>query len=237
MITTYSYSDLWRIVGATVTRYDLSMKHNGLYLNLPEFDNAFVFLTNDTRQMTDFLGLDANVYEEGFKTLDDVFDWATSCRLFKKKFFEKAVVNAKEQRARDKRPMYKKFMMEWLPNHHLPSDPDEIDAGGSKDKQRILREAIDLFGKQFEYDKAREDYHQLMLRNAIWRQIADGLPLEGRSLGKVMVNLKKRLCWNERDGTFLSPNTSDQVQTSLNLMQSQMAVIVQWALENYDKDT
>lgn len=121
----HSYGDLCHIVGATVTRFGLAINDTGLHLRIAEIDmthkkDALLFLTHNPREIMDFLGLDAHTLENGFKTLDEVFKWAASSRLFRKRFFVKDVISEKEERVRDKRPMYCEFVTEWIPHKSEP---------------------------------------------------------------------------------------------------------------------
>lgn len=116
----YAYGDLWHIIGSIVTRFGLVINDSGLYACIEEIEEAnkkasLLLLTSKPREMMDFLGLDDLQYEKGFSTLDELFEWACSMPLFRKKFFEKETISGKEKRMREKRPMYSRFVTEWLP--------------------------------------------------------------------------------------------------------------------------
>ena len=116
----YSYGDIWRIIGSSVTRFGLAINDTGLHARIEEIEathkkHSLLPLTRDPLEVMNFLGLDHAGYEKGFSTLDELFEWAVSMPLFRSKFFEKETVSTKEQRLREKRPMYSSFVTEWLP--------------------------------------------------------------------------------------------------------------------------
>ena len=60
----YLYGDLWHIIGAIVTRYDLTLNDTGLYIRvaLKRGDvkrEGLLCQTSSPREMMEFLGLDA----------------------------------------------------------------------------------------------------------------------------------------------------------------------------------
>lgn len=116
----YSYGDIWHIIGSTVTRFGLAINDSGLHARIEEIEAAhkkdsLLLLTSDPVDMMSFLSLNSLRYEKGFSTLDEVFEWATAMPLFRTRFFEKGTASEKQGRVREKRPMYSKFVTEWLP--------------------------------------------------------------------------------------------------------------------------
>ncbi len=84
--------------------------NSGLHVRIEEIEttnkkDCLLRLTRNPQEMMDFIGLDCSRYEKGFSTLDELFEWAISMPLFRRKLFEKDVISEKEERAREKRPM------------------------------------------------------------------------------------------------------------------------------------
>jgi len=231
-----SYGDLWHILGAAVTRFRLEINHAGFYLRVAEIQathkkDCLLLLTRDPRAMMEFLGLSTSHYEIGFRTLDQVFEWATSSRLFRKRFFDKEVLRNKEQKVRAKRPMYAKFVADWLPYRPAPKQED------SKEDDKVLETvlvqgALDTFGKRDEYERTMENHRCLVLRDAIWKGIVNGLPMEGKDLGEVMVMLKRGLYWDGSAPSFLDAS-GEPVRTLKTIDESVVNVIVAWTLEHW----
>lgn len=115
----YAYGDLWFIIGATVTRFGLAINDSGLHARVGQIQetnkkHCLLLLTSNPQDMMDFLGLDKDRYEKGFSTLDELFEWAISMPLFRRDFFEKETISEKEERIREKRPMYSMLVTKWL---------------------------------------------------------------------------------------------------------------------------
>ena len=130
-----SYGDIWHIIGSAVTRFGLAINNTGLHARIEEIEathkkHSLLLLTRDPLEMMDFLGLDHARYEKGFFTLDELFEGAVSTLLFRSRFFEKKTVSAKEQRLKEKRPMYSSFVTEWLPKKTIlqavPAPPQSV---------------------------------------------------------------------------------------------------------------
>ena len=236
----YAYGDLWHIIGSVVTRFGLVINNFGLHARVWEIEktnkkDALLLLTSEPSEMMAFLGLDDLRYKRGFSTLDELFDWASSMPLFRKKFFEKETFSGKEGRIREKRPMYSIFITEWLPqkatfyastapqdrveqirsqgkthksagSSTLPSarclGDEPAEEGNAKtspldDRNDVLKKALLRFNKREEYQKMLEDQRKRTLKEAMWRKIANVLPLQGKELGRVMVALKANLQWKD----------------------------------------
>lgn len=116
----YAYGDLWHIIGSTVTRFGFTINDSGLHARVRGIEETnrkdrLLLLTSKPQEMMDFLGLDRHQYEKGFSTLDQVFEWATSTPLHRKGLLDKETISGKQERIREKRPMYSKFVTVWLP--------------------------------------------------------------------------------------------------------------------------
>ncbi|MCJ1459171.1 hypothetical protein MMC28_009548 [Mycoblastus sanguinarius] len=195
--TVYSYGDLWHIIGATATRFGFSINDTGLHARIAEIEetnkkDCLLHLTSSPQEIMEFLGLNATQFEDGFATLNEVFEWATASRLFRRKFFEKEVISDKERRMRDNRPMYSNFVTEWLPQNHLAGcEPQYIE------REDLLNEALERYKKYEEHDKMLQDHRKRLLKDKMWRKIEKTLPLEGKELGQAMVALKTLLWWKD----------------------------------------
>ena len=119
---------------------------------------------------------------------------------FRKNIFLKETTSADQQRIREKRPMYAKFVTEWLPQamssngrveeHKTRVTP--VDHG--KD---FLNKALLRFHKREDYERLVEYQMKVALKDAMWKKIARLLPLRGKELGQAMVALKATLWWND----------------------------------------
>ena len=201
----YGYGDIWHIIGSTVTRFDLAIDDSGLHARVKKIEGTSrkdcrLFLTSDPQEMMDFLGLDGLKYEQGFSNLDERFDWAVSMPFFQKKVFQKETTSADQQHIREKRPMYAKFVTEWLPQAMTSNgrvQEHETRATSVDDGKDLLNKALLRFDKREDYERLVENQRKVTMKDAMWKKIARVLPLQGKELGQAMVALKATLWWND----------------------------------------
>ena len=236
----YSYGDSWHIIGVCITRFGLVINDRGLYLRVKEIGathrkRSLLFLTDNEGAMMIFLGLDAERYGNGFQTLDEIFRWATGSRFFRRRFFEKEVVGEKERRMREKRVMYGRFALEWLPKHSESSlegtngREDDDDLFGTK----AIEEALSTFGKREEYARMIEEHRIRMLRDEMWKRVTRELPLEGHELGRALVALKKRLRWDKNEIVELKDAKGMVVKKMEVRDEEAVGRVVGWCLERW----
>ena len=139
----YAYGDLWHIIGSVVTRFGFAINDSGLHARVEESDevnkkDCLLLLTSEPQEMMEFLGLDSPRYEKGFSTLDELFEWAISTPLFRTKFFQKETIIGKQERMREKRPMYSNFVAEWLPQKNASTATPKPGEGNDSPTDIIL---------------------------------------------------------------------------------------------------
>ncbi|KAL2269892.1 hypothetical protein VTJ83DRAFT_2076 [Remersonia thermophila] len=84
----HAHGDLWNIIGSTIRPYGLTVDEEALWLRIPEvekFDRkkAKVLLSQDPAEILHFLGMKVHGYWDApFESVDALFEYATSCRLF-----------------------------------------------------------------------------------------------------------------------------------------------------------
>lgn len=85
-----SYGDLWQILDVIIRPYGLTADEKYLNVRIQEVeeggsdkDAARIRLTGDPDETLRFLGLDVDAFHRGFKTEEEVFRFAISCRLFR----------------------------------------------------------------------------------------------------------------------------------------------------------
>ena len=228
----YSYGDIWHIIGSVATRFGLKINDSGLYARIGEIEatnrkDALLLLTSNTLDMMSFLGLDCFRYEKGFSTLDELFEWAVAMPLFRRRFFEKETTSANQGCAKERRPMYLKFVTEWLPQNptlhtstaragkmnqercqaeipgaaHCQADWSAVEGNAATspidERKDLLGKALLTFNKGEEYMKMLEGHRRRNLKDAMWKKIALTLPIQGKELGQAMVALKNLLWWDD----------------------------------------
>lgn len=172
----HAYGDVWTILGALIRDSGFTPTNKGLHVRLAELEAtdrkaSMIWLSKDPSDIMQFLGLDAKIYDNGFGTEQQLFEWITGCRLMKKTPF-RAKSHTVSDRGRQKRGMFQRFFETYLPSleseHGDTDDSDSI----SNDTQRpnpalmnqrpplpeqrneLLAQAVTFFGKEDEYSKA-----------------------------------------------------------------------------------
>lgn len=196
--TIYSYGDLWHIIGSAATRFSLMINDAGLHIRLAGVEDKYqkdcvLFLTRDPSDIMAFLGLDQGAFRKGFDTLDEIFGWAVGSRIFRRNVFEKEIISEKQQRIRNKRPMYAKFVTKWLPTHPAAG---VVQGDAEANPESILDEALEKFEKGEDYAEMFERYRKRVMKDTMWKMIVRVLPLEGKELGQAVVALKTSMRWS-----------------------------------------
>jgi hypothetical protein len=84
----HAHGDLWNLLGSTIRPYGLTVDEEALWLRIPEIEKfdrkqAKVLLTRDPVEILHFLGMEVEgFWAEPFESVDALFDYATTCRLF-----------------------------------------------------------------------------------------------------------------------------------------------------------
>ena len=233
----HSYGDLWRIIGASVTRFGLAIDNTGFHVRLEEIEknskkDALLHLTANPEAMMDFLKLKlegVGGWETGFKTLDQAFSCATHSRFFLRSVVTKEDLSEKEKKSRETRPMYNAFVTSWLPAHPEVGSSDEHLLRGV-----VLKNALGLFGKWGEYIYMLEKCRERVLKDDMWRAIAAALPVQGKEKGQAIVALKTYLEWNEGAPRLRKADRSVEKVPALDMDEVER-VLIPWVKGHWGK--
>lgn len=110
----YSYNDMGLLLGKMCYAIGCTLGFDGLRKKIYSEDGSIKLgefnFSKDYVFILEFLGLNVDRYERGFDTLEDMFDYVSTCRFFNKKMFDPVLWN-NNQRTRDlKRSTLIKFM-------------------------------------------------------------------------------------------------------------------------------
>jgi hypothetical protein len=183
-------SDLVQILGISHRCLGVLCNDRGLHIRVEEIEpynkkKAHLFLTRSPNKAIEFLGLETAKYWEGFRDETDLFDWATSGRFFSPTMFEKRVETSNDRSRKSKRPMYARFVEEYMPAHA------DKNASVTWTRQQVLEEAIEMFGKQAEYNVMIEEHNFKEAEEGLWQEIRNVVPVEGNSLTVAMKGLRR----------------------------------------------
>jgi hypothetical protein len=185
-----SDSDLLQILGISHRATGLLCNHRGLHVRIPEIEpyhkkKALVYLTQDPDVAMSFYGLDTAQYHTGFATENALFDWATSGRFFDAAVFAVRMDKSNDRQRYAKRPMYRRFVDEYMPAHQDKGVPSPWT------RELVLREALDAFGKHDEYDALMAEHCLKEADEQLWSRVRAALPCAGNSLALTMKGLRR----------------------------------------------
>jgi hypothetical protein len=186
-----SDGDLMQIIGICHRSLGLTCNDRGMHIRVKEIEpqnkkKSLIFLTRDPDQALTFYGLDVSKYREGFTDQEDLFQWASSGRMFNREIFDNREEKNNDRARQKKRPMYCRFVEEYMPGH-----PDAGTQAKPWTRQGVLEEALQTFDRRAEYQKLMDEYMLLERDNAIWKRVKDLIPLENDSLGIVLKGLRR----------------------------------------------
>lgn len=118
----FSFNDLGNLIGRMAHKMGLVFGHDGLKYKVREelfkhnVENSHVLsditLTNDFSQALEFLDLNVSRYDEGFNSLEDIFEYVASSKYFNPDIYLLDNINHKSRIRDRKRSTYMKFL-EW----------------------------------------------------------------------------------------------------------------------------
>ncbi|KAF2827061.1 hypothetical protein CC86DRAFT_370128 [Ophiobolus disseminans] len=173
-------ADLQQILGVSHRSLGLTCNDKGLHIRVEEVEpqdakRSFIFLTRDPETAMKFYGLDTTDYWAGFVIETKLFDWATSGRFFYPQKYEKMVEKSNDRSRVQKRPMYNRFVTEYMPAH------SERGATNDWTRQQVLEEALKTFNIQEEYDAMIEKHHFNVKEKELWEEVSAALPSMGKN--------------------------------------------------------
>ena len=191
----HGWGDLGSILGSFNYGYGFTSKNDGFFVRIREqeaqnWSASQVFLSKDPELVMEFLELDKHRYHRGFESERQLFDWAVSSRLFKRKLVEKRRDNSEMRSRMEKRPMFRRFMSEYLPG--LP----DFTADTLDNRDTLTNAALQFFGKEGDFNVRRakvlienaEEHAWYVIKTTILTPLAK---LENKRLNEVVRALKR----------------------------------------------
>lgn len=191
--TYFSWNDLHNMVGKVAKKFNLKWGFDGLIYVYRAEGKVLgeIVVSKDYEQSLAFLGFDVEMYNEGFDTLDEIFDFITRSQYFNPWMFDMDQLNRINRERDKKRTTYQSFL------RHV--DPMK-DAGRDayhyfhKDKDVYLGLIDHYFhGFLLKYrelqlkEERRQKVHSLFNGNLLMAKFPD---LSGKSLGEFMTDFQ-----------------------------------------------
>ncbi|KAH6854372.1 hypothetical protein B0I37DRAFT_336283 [Chaetomium sp. MPI-CAGE-AT-0009] len=183
----HAHGDLWNLLGSTIRPFGLTVDEEALWLRIPEIEEfdrkqARVCLTKDPVEILHFLGMRVEgFWDEPFGSVDALFDYAMTCRLFYVRDTsdgdvegdadEVGVVGGevgrKKLKSNDRRrmkgrPVYRRWINEFIPGLRAEGKFIRKGPGTSVEEMRALvrDQAFDRFLVEVEYTRRLREWQQ-----------------------------------------------------------------------------
>ena len=194
----YRYSDLGNLMGRVAHKLGFKLGHDGLTLILRESTHQYaeITVTKDWAQALRFLDYDPDRFSQGFDTLEEIFEYATSSKFFNKAIYEYDNRNH-TARVRDaKRAAYRSFLEYLETKSNLPAYPHETtsELGGRVIKTEFMERAYEFFPDlKFDYEMALalEFDRQTAKKKFNGQLVSEVTNLTDRALGEFMQVVRK----------------------------------------------
>lgn len=238
------HGDLSSILGTFNYGYGFTMKNDGFFVRIKEqearnWSASQVFLSKDLALVMQFMELDKHKFDQGFDSVQGLFEWATKSRLFNRKLVEKRKDSSEMRGRMEKRPMFRRFVLEYLPS--LPDvDDDKI-----KTRDSLTRAALAFFGKEDEFNTRRakvlldnaDDHAWDIIRTTVLMPLAQ---LEAKRLNEVVRALKRFVAFKDgRPYMCDEPEMNDENQArfaqAINEADEVKPSVREWILSNWEE--
>ncbi|OTB05538.1 hypothetical protein M426DRAFT_319808 [Hypoxylon sp. CI-4A] len=184
MLFKHAHGDLWNMFGSTIRPYGLTVDEAGLYIRIPEIENlnkkkAKILLTTDPIEILEFLGLEYNHthWEEPFSSVDELLEYAATCRLFwvrpdpdsaEGNELDRDRLKSNDRRRMSQRSVFRKWIDEFLPacrkSGRFAAQPATRDAVRSEAFARFL-------GAEHAYQTRLTEWRKERQRQTLWRDV------------------------------------------------------------------
>ena len=198
-----AYGDLGGILGRLTDYAGFKYGTDGLWLyyhpeGKVEANSTRIDLTTNPEAICKFLGLKYQVYANGFRNIQEIFDWVCESRFYFSDIFDFEKLNSDHRRRATKRPMYINFVQ-------YTSQKSKLFSGlGLTRGQYIMQtqmECIKYFGKlaEFEEKQAKLERHAA-IREKFSGKLFVELKINPKSIGKLTEQFKEFI--GEQFGNF-----------------------------------
>ncbi|KAF2276549.1 uncharacterized protein EI97DRAFT_43856 [Westerdykella ornata] len=229
-----SDSDLLQIIGICHRSLGIKCNDRGLHLRVPEIESynkkkSLLFLTRDPDEAMKFYGLDTAKYWEGFRDEEELFEWVANGRFFHPSIFDTRQEKANDRARQRKRPMYSRFVENFMPRR--------IEAGSENEPwtpEQVRKEALDTFGKHREYEEMLAEHRTRERDIAIWERVKEALPVQGKQLTTALRSLRR---WVDfKDGhPFITSEAMITEQPLWGAAVVDEELVLSWVRENWEQ--
>ncbi|KAI1503809.1 hypothetical protein F5X99DRAFT_417070 [Biscogniauxia marginata] len=192
MLFKHAHGDLWNLLGSTIRPFGLTVDEVGMWIRIPEIEalhrnKAKVLLTVEPTEILSFLGLkcDGAQWEEPFGSMQEVFEYAATCRLFWVRphttdndaaddwdgTADKCKLKSNDRRRMNHRPLFRQWIDEFIPQCRA-SGRFTTGPAATTTRAQVRDEAFAAFpGVEREYFARLREWRVQCQRERLWRDV------------------------------------------------------------------
>lgn len=225
-------SDLVQIIGICHRHLGLTCNDLGLHLRVAEIEpydkkKSLLFLTRDPAEAMALFGFDADKYHAGFQGEDALFHWVTEGRFFSRSSVETRVEKHNDRSRLAKRPMFRRFVLEFMPSH------PEIGQNNEYSREQVLEEALGKFSKHGQYKSMMAAHHEKETEEAVWNQVRGVIPAQGSGLALALKGLRRWVDFADGKPHITSSCVERTPFWSREMSAGSMDTVLSWVAENW----
>lgn len=191
----FSFNDLGNLMGRVAHKFGLKYGFQGLTSPVKDDKGNSVtdlLLSRDPAPIFDFLGFDFARYQQGFQTLEEIFEYVINSHYFDYRLFDLENLNTINRTRNRKRKTYNLFLA-YLEQHNITKSYEF-----NPDKTSYLPWIADAFPQASLYERLKEVRLDLERRRALAAKFNGQIVMElfptlnGKALGDFIVRFKKQ---------------------------------------------
>jgi hypothetical protein len=205
----FSYNDLHNLIGKVAHKFGLKWGFDGLQYvyRLNDKKLGTIEVTKDHKDALEFLGFDSKRYEEGFKNLDEIFEFVINSKYFNPWLFDLEKLNRINRERDKKRTTYKKFL-EYLEPIKKETKIEDYHYFYSDKKVYLglIDNVFPGFLRKYRLLEKKEERINMISKKFNGHMLIDKFNLRGKELGTLITNFKESFETKEQYEEFILNN-------------------------------
>lgn len=206
----FSYDPKGNLMGKIAHSFGFKYGFEGLIYPMRNFNGRIskdIVLSKDNHKIFDFLGLDYSVYEKGFDTMEEIFNFIINGKYFNSKKYDMENLTSIDRKRNRKRKSYQDFL-KYLSDNNINKSfdfqPKEyyLEVANSYFPESNLLDQIEKFRK---IDNENKNMSEKFNGNLIMEVIPE---LKGKELGHAMNEFKSNF---DDFRSYLLENSSEDI--------------------------
>ena len=209
----FSYNDLHNLIGKVAHRFGLKWGFGGLIYDYKIGGKKLgtIVVSKDYQEALDFLGFDVYKYDQGFETIEDIFEFVTKSKYFAPRIYDFENLN-KVNRDRDKkRKTYASFIEYIKPYKEQPLENFHYFYKDKKVYLGLIDYYFPGFLKQYRELEKKEELNQKLREKFNGNIVMENTNLKGKELGQAITKFKDSFESTDERNNFILNASSENI--------------------------